>query len=282
VSSIDLSFLREDGEQQANALQCSLLLPCSKFTRLTSLHLYRCPVEFHTPQDAGGPSTSSMQRSSTSQPLSAADKGSDDQDSSAAMQLSSAAASAGSPAAFLPALRELDLSNSKIRQETFLQLSHLTGITSLRLHEVTLCAAAWVAVSEQQGSQAFTAVLQQLQGLETLEVERTVLQYPAVALAPLSTMQRLQRLSLSTDACSTAALAHLPTSLTSLELLGYEEDYAGDFSYLSVSTSSLPRLPLLCAARLTLVNLQPGVLASWNRCVVANLLLLHQSCPVLC
>jgi hypothetical protein len=186
------------------------------------------------------------------------------------------AAAAGGSAPFMPALRELYLSKSKVRHDSFLQLSQLTGLISLRLRDVTLTTASWAPVADRRACKAFTAVLQQLQGLETVELQGFVLQDPAVALAPLSTMQRLQQLSLSTDACSTAALAHLPTSLTSLNLLGFEDDYNDGVSFLSLATSSLKQLPLLCAAHLTCLSLDPGVLAGWTRWV-----LYHLCCTVL-
>lgn len=135
-----------------------------------------------------------------------------------------------------------------------------------------LSTAAWAPASKRQARKASTAVLQQLQGLQVLEMQDFVLHDPAAALAPLSTMQHLQRLSLSTDACSTAALAHLPTSLTSLELRGYEDDWDDGMSYLSVMTSSLKQLPLLCAVHLTCLSLGPDVLAGWTRCVPPHVL----------
>jgi hypothetical protein len=275
LSSVHLSYCMDDGEEVPNLLVCRLLLPCSKLTKLTSLSLNCVPVMFLTQQHASGVSTGSMQRASTEQFLEAAPSSSrsadllrmqpPDASPVAARLLLLAAAAGGLPTVFLPALRELCLYDCRVRQEGLLQLSQLTGLTSLCLVEVTLCAAGWAAVSKQQACKAITTLLQQLQGLETLELQGFVLQDAAAVLAPLSTMQRLQHLSLSTDTCNTAALAHLPTSLTSLALLGCEDDYKEGHTCLRVTNNTLPRLPLLRKARLIWIDLWPGVLSS--RCV---------------
>jgi hypothetical protein len=277
VSSLDLYYSGEslkEGEEGPNPSQYCLLLPCSKLTMLTSFSCTRIPVVFYTQQDSSGPSIRSEQWASTAQPLAAASNSSGGEGSGTAiprMQLTglpaAAATAAAGSASFMPALRELYLSKSKVQHKSFLQLSQLTGLTSLRLYDVTLSTAAWAPVADRRARKAFTAVLQQLQGLENLELEGVVLHKPAVALAPLSSMQRLQRLSISTEACSTAALAHLPTSLTYVDLRGFEEDYDDGRSFLSVATSSLKQLPLLCAAYLTCLDLLPEVLAGWTRCV---------------
>jgi hypothetical protein len=188
------------------------------------------------------------------------------------MRPSDAEPPAAAAPSFLPALKHLALAVCKVQHKSFLQLSQLTGLTSLCMHHLTLCTASWAPLKADQHacrtSKAFATVLQQLQGLKALMLLKgAILQDPAAALAPLSTMQHLQHVSLWTDACNTAALAHLPTSLTSLELRGYKEDVwpsGNNMSFLRVTTSSLPQLPLLCCAKLEWVRLEPGVLACWS------------------
>jgi hypothetical protein len=171
-----------------------------------------------------------------------------------------------------------------VRQDSFLQLSQLTCLTSLNLHRVVLSTAAWTPVAEQQARMAFTAVLQQLQGLETLilgdgvilqgeetliDQDGLILQYitSAAALLALSTMQHLQHLELSTEVCRTAAhLAHIPTGLTRLQLDGDEFDHDSSLSWLRLTPSALPQLPLLRAVQLEWVEMDPDVLGCWSRC----------------
>jgi hypothetical protein len=274
LSSLDLSYCLPDGDKVPNlftTVMCRMLLPCSKLTMLTSLSLSHLPVMFLTQQLASGVSTNNMQRASTEQFLEAAPSSSGSagmlrMQPSGASPAAAPAAAGGLPA-FLPALRELCLYDCRVRDEGFLQLSQLTGLTSLRLVEVTLCAAGWAAVSKRRARKAIAAVLQQLQGLETLELQGFVLHKPRKALAPLSTTQCLQHLSISTDVCNTAALAHLATSLTSLALVGYRENYKKGQHFLCATPRTLPRLPLLRKARLVWVDLGPGVLPCWGRCV---------------
>lgn len=270
VSSIDLHYCPEDNEEP-NPFQSRLLLPCSKLTRLTRLALITLPIAFHMQQHSSGVSTRSRQRASTAQLLAAEASSSNGTRGSAASQRNRPAAGVAAmrTPSFLPALRELLLSDCIVRHDSFLQLSQLTGLTSLHLHSVVLCTASWAAVSEQQESKAFSAVLQQLKGLETLFLGRGVVLKDAdsaAALSALSTMQRLQHLELSTAACRTAAhLAHIPTSLMRLQLAGCEED-RDIGGCLWLTTAALPQLPLLRAAQLTWVELDPGVLAQWSRC----------------
>jgi hypothetical protein len=274
VSSINLDYCPEDNEEP-NPFQSRLLLPCSKLTRLTRLALISFPIAFYMQQHSSGVSTRSRQRASTAQLLAAEASSSNGTRGSAALQRNrpAAAVAAMRSPSFLPALRELLLSDCIVRHESFLQLSQLTGLTSLRLHLVSLCTASWAAVSEQQVSKAFAAVLQQLQGLEMLFLGRGVVPRvadPAAALSALSTMQRLQHLDLSTEVCRTAAhLAHFPTSLTRLQLAGCEED-RDIGGCLRLTSAALPQLPLLRAAQLIWVELDPGVLSHWSRYVFSN------------
>jgi hypothetical protein len=286
VSSIDLMYGTDYGEEDtvgdgeaANPFQCRLLLPCSNLTRLTHLALGCFPLAFHTQQHASGVSTRSRQRASTAQSLAAS---SGMRGTAPAGAIHAAAAAGGGAASFLPALQDLLLFDCQVRADSFLQLSQLTGLTSLHLNRVVLCTAAWAPVAAQQASKAFSAVLQQLHcpGLETLILaDHIVLQESdaAAALSALSTMQRLHYLDLSTEVCRTAAhLAHFPTGLTRLKLRGVEEDQGSSLGFLRVTASALPQLPLLRAAELDWVELGPGVLACWSRCVRSSSL--HQSC----
>jgi hypothetical protein len=309
ASSLNLVYNRplgkdtEEHDEQVNPFQCRLLLPCSKLTQLTSLSLGGFPVAFHKQQQSNGVSTRSRQRASTAQSLAAdasssnGKRGSGKRSNQQAAKLGKlpasftpAAVTAGRDvASFLPVLRELLLSNCMVRQDSFLQLSQLTCLTSLHLHRVVLSTAAWTPVAEQQARTAFTAVLQQLQGLETLilgdgvilqGVERVmheggiILQEytSAAALSVLSTMQRLQHLELSTGVCRTAAhLAHIPTGLTRLGLDGDEYDHDSSMGFLRLTPSVLPQLLLLRAVQLECVELDPTVLGCWSRCVSCHL-----------
>jgi hypothetical protein len=168
---------------------------------------------------------------------------------------------AGGSRCFLPALQELELHRCELSHGDFLQLSQLTSLTSLELQHVTLCTAEWAPIAAQQVCEAFAAVLQQLQALKSLKfADGVVLQDPVAALAPLSTMQRLQDLSLCSGSWSTASLAHLPSSMTRLDLNGYV--VGTGLGTVEVTAASLPHLPLLRAANLSWVLLEPGVIAA--------------------
>ena len=157
LSSLDLSYCMPDGDKVPNlftTLMCRMLLPCSKLTMLTSLSLSHLPVMFLTQQLASSVGTNNMQRASTEQFLEAAPSSSGSagmlrMQPSGASPAAAPAAAGGLPA-FLPALCELCLYDCRVRDEGFLQLSQLTGLTSLRLVEVTLCAAGWAAVSKRR------------------------------------------------------------------------------------------------------------------------------------
>lgn len=218
------------------------------------LDLDYLPIVFHTQQGSSGSTRSRPRHTSTpGAAVLPAHAGS--------LPAQAAAAGAG---AFLPALRELTLRRSLIRLDSFLQLSKLTNLASLTLFDLQLCTARWVKVSEPVVCKATADVLQHLQGLEALILGNGfVLEEPPVALAPLSAWTRLQAVTLCGDAFDTAALAHLPSSLTYLDLCGYDDDDPADYD-LCVSPSSLPQLPLLREVILNSLRVNPQVVGRFT------------------
>jgi hypothetical protein len=146
------------------------------------------------------------------------------------------------------------LEDCRIEQDSFLQLSQLSGLTALRLGEVVVCTAGWKAPARpSRVTDAVTAILQQLQGLHQLQLLKgVVLDDRSYALAPLSTMQHLQHVTLSTDACQDGGsnLEHLPACLTHLKL--YKGTEPAD---LHVYAGKLPQLPALRELQLANVTL---------------------------
>jgi hypothetical protein len=111
---------------------------------------------------------------------------------------------------------------------------------------VTVRQASWQAPARQsQVTEAFSSVLQQLHELKQLQLLEGFHQAdPAAALAPLSTMQHLQRVALSRDSCRAAPWQTCP-ALASLTYLQLDKGEVDEYARLSVRALYLPQLPVL-------------------------------------
>jgi hypothetical protein len=74
-------------------------------------------------------------------------------------------------------------------------------------------------------------------------------------------MQHLQRVALSADSCRADTLAHLPSSLTYLQLYKGEDH---EYARLAVRAANLPQLPALRELHLGDIALEHSVLGQWT------------------
>lgn len=186
VTSLDLEYTPASDQESDKAP--TLLLPAGQLSRLQALQLINFTVDFCA--QPSGISTRSTRRASASRPL------------------TSSGEVPAAPGAFLPQLQSLRLDECWMRKSSFSQLGQLTALTSLRLTLISVSRGASRAqLQPRQFEATLESLLQQLQGLRQLVLEECVaLQQPEVALAPLSTMQRLQSLTLDGSAFNTDAL----------------------------------------------------------------------------
>lgn len=180
-----------------------LQLACSKLTQLQSLQLKNLTFQLQLRQ--------ASTRSSTSSSLALLAQGSP-----------STSSRAGSPAALLPQLLQLSLVNCYVPEQLFEQLGELTRLTQLSLYNVlplNRTMRSWQGISVINA--VHQQLLQQLQGLVELQLYNVY--SSGEDLAPLRSMQHLQRLALTgAEGLGFAKVIDqtlvLPVSLTNLTL----------------------------------------------------------------
>lgn len=197
-----------------------LLLPCSKLTRLQRLHARGFRLVFAVQDSSASTQHGVSKASSLSGSVSELSIS-----SRSCMRPSTQA----EPSTFLPRLKHLDISNCSLSLDSFKQLEKLSGLTSLQLSDwdlhktdSNLCVETTTGMMLFASATAVQAVLGQLSGLVELKLGGGYQLDPKeLTLCPLRKMHHLQCASFSADICSTAALTHLPRSLTCLSLTGY-------------------------------------------------------------
>lgn len=188
-------------------------LPCCKLSQLERLSVTDLMLQLHTGQAHVSTRSSRSRTRSLSYPAAAVVR-----------------AGPASSTAFLPKLQQLKLVGCGMTVQHFLQLSKLAALDSLQLEGMSLFTRANRHVNSVD--EPLQAVLQQLTSLSSLTLTDMAVQdvdSTASALAPISNMQHLQRLSLDYKVCPdfTPLLPILPASLTGLELDG-EMDMSRD------------------------------------------------------
>lgn len=171
----------------------------------------------------------------------------------------------GTPAAplLLPQLQRLELFSCSIALEHLLQLSRLAGLTSLNCYNstVTQDTSSLAPAAEEALTATMAAVLQGQRSLSDLSIGLMGSLTP-LALQPISSMQRLQRLQLyvSADAeHSDGFLASLPASLTALAI----KDIALVPQQTAVA-AQLSRLTALRELKCEELDLAPALLLNWT------------------
>jgi hypothetical protein len=222
-SGDQLASLQLEGSDGPDYTKPVLQLPCTKLTRLQTVHLTNFDVQLL--DDAAAPaqaSTSSVQGAAPGSSISAV------------------------PAAppVLPALRHLHISSATLPLDSLQLLSRVTQLTHLHLSDMEFkrSAAAAPEASARQRWQAIGRVLQQLSSLVHLALHdlsgSPLKDHDAAiaALQPLRQLQQLQHLVLDNGACSsiTQLLPILPASLTALHTsdLRFEPGATGDYQHL--------------------------------------------------
>jgi hypothetical protein len=179
---------------------CPLVqLACNKLTQLETLKLKNLTVQLQLRQ--------ASTRSGTSRALALLPQGQPRTNQ------------ADMPAALLPRLQQLSLDKCCVSEQLFQQFGQLTGLTKLRLNDVRLVNRTMRLWSRSSVARSgHQQLLQQLQGL--LELQLFIADSTGYALAPLRSMQHLQRLELAVnhnpwfEDCWTQPQCCLPASQT--------------------------------------------------------------------
>lgn len=202
--------------------------------------------------------------------------------SSPAAQQAAASCAVSISRHWLPQLQQLSFGDGEIPVDHLKQVSQSTGLTSLSVNNMVVSNSTTTSKGAPGAllSTALHSVLAQLPGLSQLLLLNISPQVQhrsrPHALAPISAMQCLQRLSLDGTCCSdiSTVLSGLPVSLTCLQLT--DMDVCPDVSEMR-ATTRLTNLQRLELHNLMLDGLK---LASWQKLTYLSLSAVDLACRI--
>lgn len=271
ITSVQISDLRQMCGLKVHVLQ----LPCLSLPALKLLVLAKVKVDLTETVPVSCVSTRSMRRGMLAAPAAAVHAsqsiaaGSHRRGGSGGMQASGSSSGHNGKEGFLPMLQQLRLVGCKLPERQLLQLTHMTGLTSLCMHRVDLTRGTKSshALGCRQGCKSLQRVLHQLPDLQHLTITRLSEDTGGVAdrrlpcaLDAVSGMQRLQSLTVDRYVCVRLdqVMSALPASLTHLDL---------DRSHLKTPTAAAlqaaSHLSSLQRLRLNRIELDPRILGYW-------------------